>query len=139
MNSYDFFIYEFICFMNSYMNSGVSRFQMQPGPAAGQQLKQGSSLDTINDRLGRLSMTAWANGPSSKRGVHISSLRINIILAYLAYTCKFFLHIFAYFEIGGIVMGRCIFQKIYCIFCAYLCIFLVGYFCIFFSLHISAY
>ena len=28
MNSYDFFIYEFICFMNSYMNSGVSRFQM---------------------------------------------------------------------------------------------------------------
>ena len=29
MNSYDFFIYEFICFMNSYMNSGVPRFQMQ--------------------------------------------------------------------------------------------------------------
>ena len=28
MNSYDFFIYEFIYFMNSYMNSGVSRFQM---------------------------------------------------------------------------------------------------------------
>ena len=28
MNSYDFFIYEFICFMNSYMNSGVPRFQM---------------------------------------------------------------------------------------------------------------
>ena len=27
MNSYDFFIYEFICFMNSYMNSGVPRFQ----------------------------------------------------------------------------------------------------------------
>ena len=23
-----FFIYEFICFMNSYMNSGLSRFQM---------------------------------------------------------------------------------------------------------------
>ena len=23
MNSYDFLIYEFICFMNSYMNSGV--------------------------------------------------------------------------------------------------------------------
>ena len=23
MNSYDFFMYEFICFMNSYMNSGV--------------------------------------------------------------------------------------------------------------------
>ena len=41
MNSYDFFIYEFICFMNSYMNSGVPRFQMPsftrpsspPGPA----------------------------------------------------------------------------------------------------------
>ena len=30
MNSYDFFIYEFICFMNSYMNSGVPRFQMLP-------------------------------------------------------------------------------------------------------------
>ena len=32
MNSYNFFkfIYEFICFMNSYMNSGVPRFQMQP-------------------------------------------------------------------------------------------------------------
>ena len=28
MNSYDFFIYEFISFMNSYMNSGGSRFQM---------------------------------------------------------------------------------------------------------------
>ena len=28
MNSYDFFIYKFICFMNSYMNSGVLRFQM---------------------------------------------------------------------------------------------------------------
>ena len=28
MNSYDFFIYEFMCFMNSYMNSGVPRFQM---------------------------------------------------------------------------------------------------------------
>ena len=28
MNSYDFFIHEFICFMNSYMNSGVPRFQM---------------------------------------------------------------------------------------------------------------
>ena len=28
MNSYGFFIYEFICFMNSYMNSGVPRFQM---------------------------------------------------------------------------------------------------------------
>ena len=28
MNSCDFFIYEFICFMNSYMNSGVPRFQM---------------------------------------------------------------------------------------------------------------
>ena len=28
MNSYDFFMYEFICFMNSYMNSGVPRFQM---------------------------------------------------------------------------------------------------------------
>ena len=28
MNSYDFFIYEFICCMNSYMNSGVPRFQM---------------------------------------------------------------------------------------------------------------
>ena len=31
MNSYDFVIYEFICFMNSYtkdMNSGVPRFQM---------------------------------------------------------------------------------------------------------------
>ena len=28
MNSYDFFIYEFICFMNSYMNLGVPRFQM---------------------------------------------------------------------------------------------------------------
>ena len=29
MNSYDFFIYEFIYFMNSYMNSGVPRFQMK--------------------------------------------------------------------------------------------------------------
>ena len=28
MNSYDFFIHEFTCFMNSYMNSGVPRFQM---------------------------------------------------------------------------------------------------------------
>ena len=28
MYSYDFFIYEFICFMNSYMISGVPRFQM---------------------------------------------------------------------------------------------------------------
>ena len=28
MNSYDSFIYEFICFMNSYMNSGLPRFQM---------------------------------------------------------------------------------------------------------------
>ena len=28
MNSYDFFIYEFICFINLYMNSGVPRFQM---------------------------------------------------------------------------------------------------------------
>ena len=28
MNSYEFFIYEFICFMNSYMNSCVPRFQM---------------------------------------------------------------------------------------------------------------
>ena len=28
MNSFDFFIYEFICFMNSYMYSGVPRFQM---------------------------------------------------------------------------------------------------------------
>ena len=33
MNSYDFFIYEFICFMNSYMNLGVPRFQMQDSPA----------------------------------------------------------------------------------------------------------
>ena len=30
MNSYDFFMSEFICFMNSYMNLGVPRFQMQP-------------------------------------------------------------------------------------------------------------
>ena len=29
MNSYDFFINEFICFMNSYMNSDVPRFQMR--------------------------------------------------------------------------------------------------------------
>ena len=28
MNSYGFFIYEFICFINSYMNLGVPRFQM---------------------------------------------------------------------------------------------------------------
>ena len=28
VNSYDFFIYAFICFMNSYMNSDVPRFQM---------------------------------------------------------------------------------------------------------------
>ena len=28
MSSYDFFKYEFICFMNSYMNSGVPRLQM---------------------------------------------------------------------------------------------------------------
>ena len=28
MNSYDFFIYEFICFMNTYINSGVPRFQI---------------------------------------------------------------------------------------------------------------
>ena len=28
MNSYDFFIYELIYFMNSYMNLGVPRFQM---------------------------------------------------------------------------------------------------------------
>ena len=28
LNSYDFFMYEFICFMNSCMNSGVRRFQM---------------------------------------------------------------------------------------------------------------
>ena len=36
MNSYDFFIYEFICFMNSYMNSGVPRFQMlQVGQQSG--------------------------------------------------------------------------------------------------------
>ena len=28
MNSYDFFIYDFICFMNSYKDSGVPRFQM---------------------------------------------------------------------------------------------------------------
>ena len=28
MNSYVFFIYEFICFMNSCMNSGVPRFRM---------------------------------------------------------------------------------------------------------------
>ena len=28
MNSYDFFIYEFIWFMDSYMNSGVPRFQI---------------------------------------------------------------------------------------------------------------
>ena len=34
MNSYDFFIYEFICFMNSYMNSGVPRFQMALTDAA---------------------------------------------------------------------------------------------------------
>ena len=27
MNSYVFFIYEFICYINSYMNSGVPRFQ----------------------------------------------------------------------------------------------------------------
>ena len=26
-NSCDFFIYEFICFMNSFMNLGVARFQ----------------------------------------------------------------------------------------------------------------
>ena len=32
MNSYDFFMYEFICFMNSYMNSGVPRFQMWQAP-----------------------------------------------------------------------------------------------------------
>ena len=31
MNSYDIFIYEFVCFMNSYMNSGVPRFQMPDG------------------------------------------------------------------------------------------------------------
>ena len=35
MNSYDFFIYEFICFMNLYMNSGVPRFQMLFCPNAG--------------------------------------------------------------------------------------------------------
>ena len=29
MNSYDFFINEFICFMNSYMNSGLPRFQIK--------------------------------------------------------------------------------------------------------------
>ena len=35
MNSYDFFhIYEFICFMNSYMNSGVPKFQMQQAARA---------------------------------------------------------------------------------------------------------
>ena len=28
MNSYDLFVHEFICFINSYMNSGVPRFQM---------------------------------------------------------------------------------------------------------------
>ena len=38
MNSYDFFIYEFIFFMNSYMNSGVARFQMlSPMSIAGKQ------------------------------------------------------------------------------------------------------
>ena len=34
MNSYDFFIYEFICFINSYMNFGVPRFQMKPNAFA---------------------------------------------------------------------------------------------------------
>ena len=28
MNSYDFFIHEFICFMNPYMNLGIQMFQM---------------------------------------------------------------------------------------------------------------
>ena len=32
MNSCNFFIFEFICFMNSYMNSCVSRFQMTTTP-----------------------------------------------------------------------------------------------------------
>ena len=32
MNLYDFFIYEFIYFMDSYMNSGVPRFQMHASP-----------------------------------------------------------------------------------------------------------
>ena len=29
MNSYDFFIHKLTCFMNSYMNSGVPRFQVK--------------------------------------------------------------------------------------------------------------
>ena len=33
MNSYDFFIYEFIRFMNSYMNSSVPRIQMSSARA----------------------------------------------------------------------------------------------------------
>ena len=35
-------------------------------------------------------------------------LHINVMLAYLAYNCIFVLHIFAYFHIGGIVVGRLI-------------------------------
>ena len=49
MNSYVFFIYEFIYFMNSYMNSGVPRFQM---PMRGLQLpnchSHGLTLYTLN-------------------------------------------------------------------------------------------
>ena len=53
MNSYDFFIYEFICFMNSYMNSGVPRFQMVITSIATATSQSTRALQAIN--LQRLS------------------------------------------------------------------------------------
>ena len=48
MNSYDFFMYEFIYFKDSYMNSGVPRFQMW--------LKQGS----VSSYTYHMEFMAWA-------------------------------------------------------------------------------
>ena len=51
MNSYDFFIYEIICFMNSYMNSGVPRFQIATATHPSHLFFQAESC---RPRLGRL-------------------------------------------------------------------------------------
>ena len=75
MNSYEFFIYEFICFMNSYMNSGVSRFQMvtQARPAS---WTRSLSVSSVSDRRRHGASASFADSDLS--GFKIYSLAGNV-------------------------------------------------------------
>ena len=75
MNSYYFFIYEFICFINSYMNSGVPRFQMfrcKAFPLLPRKRPQRSISRTLyaNDR--------WILWPGPLPGAEAATATVNV-------------------------------------------------------------